>query len=138
MRCYIGGTFDLFHVGHVNLFRLAKHKFGHVIVSLNTDEFCGRYKRKPVMSFEERMAPILACRYVDEVTVNDGCEDSKPAILRTKPDVIVHGDDWQGPALMAQMGLAEEFLRQNDISMFYMPYTRDISTTDIINRIKGI
>ena len=135
-RAYIGGTFDLFHAGHVRLFATAKEKYGYVIVSLNTDEFTERFKRKPIMSLEERGIMVSSCAYVDEVVINEGGEDSTVAILKTKPDVILHGDDWTGESLMRQMGLTEQFLKDNNITMEYEPYTKGISTTGIINRIK--
>lgn len=133
-RAYIGGTFDLFHPGHVNLFRAAKEIAKEVIVALNTDEFAARYKRPPIMALPERMIMVESCKYVDLVTVNEGGEDSKPAILRCRPDAILHGDDWTGDSLMKQMGLTHEFLRQHGIAMEYVPYTCGISSTDLERR----
>lgn len=135
-KIYIGGTFDLFHKGHVELLRKAKKKADIVIVSLNTDEFNVRYKgKKPIMSLEERIAVVSSCKYVDIVDVNDGGEDSKPAILRHKPDYILHGDDWTGDSLMKQMGLTKDFMTKNKIRFMYVPYTKGISTTELKNRI---
>ena len=67
---YTGGTFDLFHSGHVNLLKKCKEVAGvdgKVIVSLNADEFIKEYKGKPpVCSDAERKAVLLACKYVDD------------------------------------------------------------------------
>lgn len=134
---YIGGTFDLFHAGHVELFRRAKEKFGHVVVALNTDEFATRYKRAPIMNLNERRSVIEACRYVDEVDINEGCEDSKPCIARHAPCVVIHGDDWKGEALMNQMDLTKEWLDDKKVRLEYLPYTLGISTSDIIWRIRS-
>ena len=84
LRVYTGGTFDLFHVGHLNLLKRC-HEIagltGQVIVSLNTDEFIEKYKsKKPLMSYEDRKAILEACRYVDSVIENYGNEDSKESI----------------------------------------------------------
>lgn len=133
-KAYIGGTFDLFHRGHVNLLRGAKEMADEVVVSLNTDEFAARYKRLPVMNLEDRIAVVASCRYVDEVVINTGGEDSKPAILEAKPDVILHGDDWTGESLMKQMCLTQEFLAENGICMDYLPYTKGISTSELKTR----
>lgn len=132
-RIYCGGTFDLFHAGHVNFLR-ACSELGEVVVALNTDEFAARYKRLPVYDLEERIHLLEACRYVSYVTVNDGDEDSRPAIRRMKPQFIAHGDDWTGEALMRQMNLTQDFLDVHGIRMLYVPYTRSVSTTDIIRR----
>lgn len=132
-RCYIGGTFDLFHHGHVELLKAAS-EYGDVWVSLNTDEFAGRYKRPPVMSLKERSAVVSACRYVAGVVVNAGDEDSKPAILTVKPQFIVHGDDWTGEGLMKQMGLTDDFMLRHGIKFLYLPYTAGVSSSDVIKR----
>jgi|SRR3990167_4252860 len=137
-KIYIGGSFDLFHPGHVELLRHAKSLADYVIVALNTDEFHKKYKGSvPILSLEERMIMVDACRYVDEVDINDGDEDSTKTILRHMPDAILHGDDWVGNSLMQQMNLTEEFLKQNNITMIYTPYFASISSTDIKNRIKN-
>ena len=47
---YTGGTFDLFHSGHVNLLKRCKDiagSNGKVIVSLNQNDFIKKYKGKP-------------------------------------------------------------------------------------------
>lgn len=135
-KIYIGGTFDLFHKGHIELLKKAKKKADIVIVSLNTDEFNERYKgKKPIMTLDERIAVVSACKYVDIVDVNDGGEDSTPAILRHKPDYILHGDDWKGEALMKQMGLTRKFMKKHKIKFMYVPYTKGISTTELKKRI---
>lgn len=133
MRIYIGGTFDLLHPGHIELFENAR-AYGTVIVSLNTDSFCERYKRKPVMNLAERARMISSLKCVDEIVINIGDEDSKPAILDAKATHILHGNDWHGEGLMKQMGLTEEWLQEHNIKMVYLPYTEGISTSDIILR----
>lgn len=133
MTVYIGGTFDLLHKGHIELFKRAK-QFGKVVVSLNTDKFATRYKRKPIMDLGERFILVSACKYVDRVVVNWGDEDSKPAILRSGADIILHGDDWTGEKLMKQMSLTQEWLDKHKIRMEYLPYTKGISTSELIKR----
>lgn len=134
-RIYVGGTFDLFHAGHVEFFIKAKAFGDYLIVSLNTDEFAARYKRKPIMTLSERISVVSACKYVDSVVVNIGCEDSKPSILCARPDIIVHGDDWTGESLMKQMGLTYEFMQQYGLTLQYVPYTQGISTSELLKRI---
>ena len=44
---YTGGTFDLFHSGHVNLLKRCREvagQEGKVVVALNTDDFIFQFK----------------------------------------------------------------------------------------------
>lgn len=126
------------HPGHVALLKRAKEEYGYVVVSLNSDEFATKYKRKPLMTMLERMNIMSACKYVDEVIMNVGGEDSTPAILTSQAKVIVHGDDWQGEPLMQQMGLTQEFLDKHGIQMVYYKYTPGISTSDLLCRLASL
>lgn len=132
---YIGGTFDLFHVGHIELLSKCAEVADRVVVALNTDEFCAEYKRKPVISYENRRQVLLACGYVDMVVRNVGGYDSKKAIDVVDPDIIVHGDDWTGEAYLKQLGIDENYLHTHDIELVYFPYTKGISTTEIIKSL---
>lgn len=103
-------------------------------MGLNTDEFAERYKRRPVYSLEDRIRIMESLRQVDEVIVNTGGEDSKPAILECRPRYIVHGDDWTGWSYMDQLGVGPGFLEHYGIEILYPPYTQGVSTTEILSR----
>lgn len=137
---YTGGTFDLFHSGHVNLLKRCKEiagEWGNVVVSLNTDEFIEYYKGKPpVCSTEERMAVLEACKYVDQVILNVGGKDSTIAIEIVKPDYIVIGSDWANRDYYSQMGFTQGWLDKRGIGLCYVPYTKTISSTDIKGRMQ--
>ena len=137
---YTGGTFDLFHSGHVNLLKKCKEVAGingKVIVSLNTDEFIKEYKGSPpVCSDAERKAVLLACKYVDEVVMNIGGKDSRIAIKLAQPDYILIGSDWARKEYLKQIGLTYDWLDEKNISLCYVPYTKGISTTTIKQRLK--
>ena len=132
-RVYVGGTFDLLHPGHLRLLQRAA-QMGDVWVSLNTDEFSASYKRKPVFSYTERWEMLKACKYVTEVVKNEGGADSKPAILKVRPRYLVHGDDWMGESYLNQLGIDRDFLHEHQIALVYLPYTKGISTSDILLR----
>jgi cytidyltransferase-like protein len=136
---YVGGTFDMFHYGHMSFLRECQ-KYGPVLVSLNTDEFAERYKRKPIMTIGERMEALNGCKYVDDVCINVGDENSGKTIdLISDRQIayIAHGDDWFGPDLLDQLGVDDQWLSDRAIKMLYVPYTKGISTSDIIGRING-
>jgi len=135
-KIYVGGTFDLFHPGHIRLLKRAE-QIGQVWVALNTDEFAAEYKRKPVMSYDERAEILYACMYVTGVVQNTGGADSRPTIEKVSPKYIVHGDDWMGDSYLSQLGVTREWLHELDIALIYFPYTDGISTTVIEDRIKA-
>lgn len=133
---YTGGTFDLFHYGHVNFLRACKTIADTVVVSLNTDEFILSYKKvAPILSYEERKRSLLGCKYVDEVVENIGGADSKPAILEVMPNIIAIGDDWAKKDYYHQMNFTQEWLDEHNITLVYLPYTKGVSSTDLKERI---
>ena len=50
---YIGLSADLIHQGHLNIINEGK-KLGKVIIGLLTDEAIAKYKRVPLIAFNER------------------------------------------------------------------------------------
>lgn len=135
-RAYIGGTFDLLHRGHHALFAAAKQIADEIVVSLNTDAFAERYKRKPVQPLADRLMNVAQLRSVDRAIVNFGDENSKVAILHSGADCVVHGSDWAGDSLLMQMGLTREWLDSRGIALVILPYTPWTSTTQVLEEFR--
>ena len=139
---YTGGTFDLLHSGHIRFLKACRKLAGddgRVVVALNTDAFIQAYKgSSPIMSFDERKAVLLGCRYVDQVIANIGGADSKPSIEQVMPDYVVIGDDWARKDYYAQMQFTRAWLDALEIQLVYVPYTPGISTTELKQRIAGL
>lgn len=136
LTIYTGGTFDLFHAGHANFLRRCK-ELGDVTVALNTDDFIYDYKgRTPVMSYEEREAVLISCRFVDRVLPNFGGANSKPTIELVSPDMVIIGSDWARKDYYKQMQFDQDWLDERGIALCYIPYTDNISSTDVKNRLK--
>lgn len=136
LKVYTGGTFDLFHSGHVNFLKRCQQIAGvdgQVVVALNTDEFIYDYKKKkPVLSFDQRKDVLESCRYVSEVVANVGGSDSKKTIEMVElVDVIAIGSDWARKDYYAQMEFDQDWLDEKNISLIYIPYTKGISSTFI-------
>lgn len=136
LRIYTGGTFDLFHAGHVEFLRRCA-ELGSVTVSLNEDEFIEKYKSKrPIISYREREAVLLGCRWVDNVVPNVGGSDSRLSISLVNPDLVVIGSDWARRDYYAQMGFDQDWLDERGIGLCYIPYTQGISSTAIKERLR--
>jgi glycerol-3-phosphate cytidylyltransferase len=137
---YTGGTFDLFHSGHVNLLKRCKEVAGDngkVVVALNTDDFIFQFKnKKPICTEQERIEVLLACKYVDEVVMNVGGQDSRISIEMVSPNYIVVGSDWAKKDYYAQMSFTQEWLDERGIGLVYVPYTQTISSTKIRGRMQ--
>lgn len=69
-RAYIDGVWDLFHIGHLKLFKKIKKKFGYLIVGVHSDKLATKSKRKPVIPHKDRVEIIKSIKYVDEVIEN--------------------------------------------------------------------
>lgn len=130
---YTGGTFDLWHPGHVYLLQQCRSlagRDGKVVVALNTDEFVRSYKRLiPTHDYAARRAILEACGLVDLVVKNTGDADSTVAIEVIDPDVIAIGEDWKGRDYHAQMGFTPAWLAERGIELHYLPLLRGFSAT---------
>ena len=64
---YIAGVFDLFHIGHLNMFKRAKEQCRYLIVGVVSDEGVRLNKQaEPFVPFDERIEMVRSCKYVDE------------------------------------------------------------------------
>lgn len=128
------GTFDLFHVGHVELLRECRAMAGNgrVIVAVNGDLFVGRFKgRSPIVPLYERLTLLAACRYVDRVFVNYGGDNQRLLIGNIGPDIIAVGDDWQDRDYLGQLGVTQDWLDERGIRIVYVPRTTGVSSTKV-------
>lgn len=122
------GTYDLLHVGHINLLRRARELGDYLIVVLSSDEFNAIKGKKAYYSFEDRKKILEAIRYVDEVLPEYTWEQKIDDVKNNNVDVFVMGDDWTGKF---------DFLKEY-CEVVYLPRTEGISTTkikqDLFNR----
>lgn len=115
------GTFDLLHIGHINILKRAKALGDYLIVALSTDEFNALKGKAAYHSYEERKAMLEAVRYVDLVIPEKNWEQKKQDIINYKVDTCVMGNDWEN-----------KFDELKEVcEVFYLPRTEGISTTKI-------
>lgn len=121
------GTFDLFHIGHVNVLMRAATLGDHLTVGVSSDALNFSKKgRYPVYREEHRVAIVESLACVDGVFVEHSLELKGEYIKEHRADVLVMGDDWAG-----------KFDHYRELcEVIYLPRTAEVSTTDIIQSIR--
>ena len=136
MRIYASAVFDLFHYGHVHFLKKCKtlHSNVHLIIGLHNDKDTEQYKRKPIMTQEERHISLLESNLADEIILNAPILDTKEFYKLYKIDLVVH----------AHSPEENKFYRDtcckhaHEMGIFKrLDYQSGISTTELINRIKN-
>lgn len=115
------GTFDLLHVGHINLLRRAKALGDKLIVAISTDEFNALKHKQAYYPFEQRKQILEAIRYVDLVIPEENWEQKISDVQTYNVDTFVMGHDWEGEF---------DFLKDY-CEVIYLPRTEGISTTKV-------
>lgn len=121
------GTFDLFHIGHLNLLRRARELGDYLVVAVSTDEFNSRKHKQCVYPWDHRAKIVQAIRYVDLVIPETSWEQKIEDVKEHSIDVFVIGEDWKG-----EFDFLEEYCK-----VVYLPRTKSISTTGIKNTLQN-
>jgi glycerol-3-phosphate cytidylyltransferase len=90
------GTFDLFHIGHVNLLNRAKELGDRLIVAVSTDDFNRVKGKMVVIPYDHRAAIVRNQKSVDLVIPETGWEQKERDISQYAVSTLVMGDDWKG------------------------------------------
>ena len=124
---YLSGTFDLFHVGHLNLLRRAKEQCDYLIVGVHNS---GAWKGKETfIPFEERCEILKNIKFVDRV-VESPDEDSDAWDLYHYHKLFV-GSDYKGTERFKRY----EEMFKDKVEIIYFPYTKGTSSTQLRNAI---
>lgn len=123
---YTQGTYDMFHIGHLNLLNHAKEYCDYLIVGINSDMLVTEYKHKvPIINEFARYEIIKNIKAVDNAFLVNTL-DKAEILKNVKFDVIFIGDDWRGNQRWIE---TERELSRYDIDVVYLPHTEGISTT---------
>lgn len=127
---YTCGTFDMFHVGHLNMLKAAKGLGEKLVVGVSTDEVVESYKPGSlVVPFDQRFQIVSSIKYVD-VCIAQADRDKFKAWQRLRYDILVHGDDWYGTP---EFESYEKKLAEHGVRVIYLPYTPGVSSSMIRN-----
>lgn len=123
---YTQGTFDMFHIGHLNLLHQASELCDCLIVGVNTDRLVNEYKHKqPVVNERDRAAIVGELRCVNRVVLSDTLSKTE-AWQRLHFDAIFIGSDWQGNERWRQTELD---LRPLGAEVVYLRHTDGVSSS---------
>lgn len=130
---YTQGTYDMFHIGHLNLIKNAKRHCDYLVVGVNSDDLVESYKNKrPIIPLDERVEIMRAIKYVDEVIVTNTL-DKKEIWEKVRFNEIYIGDDWKGNERWEKTGKEME---QLGAKLVFLPYTKDTSSTMLREKLK--
>lgn len=127
---YLSGTFDLFHVGHLNLLKRAKEQCDYLIVGIHNS---GKWKGKETfIPLEERKRIVSSCKYVDRVV--DSCTEDSDAWALYHYNRLFVGSDYKGTE---RFNRYEEYFRDKGVKIVYFPYTKGTSSTKLRSLIES-
>ncbi len=124
------GVFDLLHANHMRLLSEARSFGDRLIVGVTPDEHAIAYKRRPVLSLEERMDALRATGLADlvvECPTMFGAYLTEEFLDRHEVGLVVYaGTGWDE---FYRIPIARGIMRR-------LPYHDGINTSSIIERIR--
>jgi len=128
MTVYTVGTFDLLHIGHLDLLEYCKTLGDKFVVGVASDEVVASYKRNvPVIPLAQRMRMLKALDCVDDVVSYDKLEYVTQC-KAVDADIFVIGEDWgDKPHNIA----VEKYLKSKGAKIVQVSYNPQTSSTKI-------
>lgn len=123
------GTFDVFHIGHINILERAAGYGDELIVGVSSDALnFSKKQRYPIYLQAERMKIISSLKFVHSVFLEESLELKLDYIRTYQASVLVMGDDWEGRFDWVK----------SECDVVYLPRTPSISTTEIIEVVRKL
>ena len=135
-KVYVGMSADLIHPGHLNIISEAR-KLGEVIIGLLTDKAIASYKRLPYLTYIQRKTIVENIKGVHSVIPQETL-DYVSNLRMTKPEFVVHGDDWKAGIQIETRQRVIDVLKEWGGELVEIPYTKGISSTQLNQKIKEI
>lgn len=130
---YTCGVYDLFHIGHLTLFKNAKALCDKLIVGVTVDELVAYKGKQAMIPFSDRIEIVRNIKQVD-AAVPQYDMDKLTMCKKLGATILFVGDDWYGTEKWQQY---EKDFAEAGIRIIYFPYTRGISSTKITEALKN-
>ena len=127
---YMSGTWDLFHVGHLNLIKRAKQYCDYLVVGVHKD--ASHKGKETFIPLEERMEIVRNIKWVDQVIVSMREDSDVYSTGLVKYDYLFVGSDYKGTE---RFNRYEAYFADKGVKIVYFPYTKGTSSTQIRNLI---
>jgi len=92
------GVFDLFHAGHVLMFKECKIHCDYLIVGVNTatnfNAVVNKNKNSPIFSIDDRDLILRSCKYIDKVIRYSSEDELKIIIDKENINIRFLGTDY--------------------------------------------
>tara|TARA_R110002020_G_scaffold131188_1_gene293448 strand:- start:15459 stop:15860 length:402 start_codon:yes stop_codon:yes gene_type:complete len=101
---WTNGCFDILHVGHIELFKYAKHLGSKLYVGIDSDEKVKRDKGddRPFNKLSDRIRVLESIKYIDKVVSFDSTEGLENLVQKHKPHVLIVGSDWRNKTVVGE------------------------------------
>jgi rfaE bifunctional protein nucleotidyltransferase chain/domain len=128
IKVWVNGTFDIVHLGHIQLLKRAADLGDFLIVGVDGDRRVKELKgeQRPINNLVSRIALLDAIKYVDRVVSFNSDEELEILIKTMMPAIMVIGEEYRGKRIIGSEYVGE---------IIYFPQMEGFSSTHIINKL---
>ena len=128
IKVWVNGTFDIVHLGHIQLLKKASELGDFLIVGLDGDRRVTELKgeQRPINNLVSRITLLESIKYVDRVVAFDSDEQLETLIKTMRPAIMVIGEEYKGKRIIGREYVDE---------IVYFPKMEGFSSTNIINKL---
>ena len=128
IKVWVNGTFDIVHLGHIQLLKRASELGDFLIVGLDGDRRVKELKgeQRPINNLVSRITLLDAIKYVDRVVSFNSDEELEILIKTMRPAIMVIGEEYRGKRIIGREYVGE---------IVYFPQMEGFGSTHIINKL---
>lgn len=127
-KVWVNGTFDIVHLGHIQMLKKAADLGDFLIVGVDSDKRVKELKgeQRPINKLISRITLLEAIKYVDRVVSFDSDEELETHIKTMRPSIMVIGEEYKDKKIIGREYVGE---------IIFFPKMEGFSSTNIINQL---